>query len=72
MQIVFLGDNLHEMSKPIFGKSKNNIVSLSSVKFTQRLAKVNLPGAIFPFNYSSSVILFIKILRLAVLDIIHV
>ena len=30
MQIVSLGDNLHEMTKPIFWKNKKNIVSVSS------------------------------------------
>ena len=37
MQVVSLGDNLHEMSKPFSGKNKKNIISLSSAKFAERV-----------------------------------
>ena len=30
MQIVSLGDNLHEMSEPVFWKNKKNAINLSS------------------------------------------
>ena len=54
MQIVSLGDNLHEMSKLVFsketicmkfqsllsGKNKKNIVNLSSAKLAKRVVKV--------------------------------
>ena len=33
MQIVSIGDNLHEMSDPIFWENKKNIINLSSAKF---------------------------------------
>ena len=42
MQIVSNGDNLHEISNPVFWeKNKKNVISLSSVEFTQRVVKVN-------------------------------
>ena len=42
MQIVSTGDNLHEISKPIFSKkNKKNIVKLSSAELAQRVVKVN-------------------------------
>ena len=40
MQIVSLGDNLHEVSDPIFRKNKKNIVSLSSAEFALRVVSV--------------------------------
>ena len=41
MQIVSIGDNLHEMSKPIFcKKGKKNVIDMSSTEFSQRLVKV--------------------------------
>ena len=40
VQIVSRGDNLHEISKPIFWKNKKNIISLSSAEFAQRVVKV--------------------------------
>ena len=33
MQIVSLGDSLHEMSKPILGKNKKNISKYYLLKF---------------------------------------
>ena len=43
MQIVsFGGDNLHEVSDPIFfRKNKKNIISLSSAEFAHSMASVN-------------------------------
>ena len=38
-----LGDNLHEMSKPVSGKNirkKKSIISLSSAEFARRVVKV--------------------------------
>ena len=40
MQIVSLGDNLHEMLKPIFWDKEKNINDLSSAKFVPRAIKV--------------------------------
>ena len=40
MQIVSYGDNLHEMSKPISGKTKENISNLSSVEFAHSMVSV--------------------------------
>ena len=39
MQIVSLGDNLHEMSNPVLGKNKKNIIDLSSAETAQRVVK---------------------------------
>ena len=33
MQIVSIGDNLHEMSNPVLGKNKKNITNLSSAEY---------------------------------------
>ena len=41
MQIVSFRDNLYEMSMPISGKHKKNIISLLSAEFAQRVAVVN-------------------------------
>ena len=43
MQIVSSGDNLHEMTKPIFwkNKEKKNIINLSAAEFAQRVVKVD-------------------------------
>ena len=41
MQFVSLGDNLHEISKPVFWeKSKKKNICLSSIYFAQRVVKV--------------------------------
>ena len=41
MQIVSLGDNLHEMSEPAFWeKNKKNIINLLSAELTQSVVKV--------------------------------
>ena len=42
MQIVSYGDNLHEMSNPIFWKKIRNIINLSSAENGQRVVKVKL------------------------------
>ena len=41
MQIVFNGDNLHEMSSPFFWKNKKNIINLSSAELAKRVERVN-------------------------------
>ena len=42
MQIVSNGDNLHEMSNPVFLEKKSeNFINLSSAEFAQRMIKVN-------------------------------
>ena len=40
MQIVSLGDNLHEMSNPIFRRKYGNIISLSSAEFAHSMVCV--------------------------------
>ena len=35
MQIVSNGDNLHEMSNPVFWEKKNNVSTSSAENFTQ-------------------------------------
>ena len=42
MQIVSLGDNLHEMSNPVFWENKKNIINLPSAESAQRVVKVNI------------------------------
>ena len=42
MQIVSLGDNLHEMSKPIFWIFFLNNINLSSAEIKQRLMKIKM------------------------------
>ena len=42
MQIVSIGDNLHEMSDPVFWEElKNNITDLLSGELAQRVIQVN-------------------------------
>ena len=41
MQIVSNGDNLHEMSNPVFWENKKNITNMSSVELAQRVVKVD-------------------------------
>ena len=33
MQVVSIGDNLHEMSQPVIWENKKNVISLSSAEF---------------------------------------
>ena len=40
MQIVSLGNNLHDMSSLYYGKNKNSTVNLSSAELAQRVEKV--------------------------------
>ena len=40
MQIVSSGDNLHEMSDPVFWENKKNIINLPSAENAQRVVKV--------------------------------
>ena len=40
MQIVSNGENLHEMSKPVFWENKENIINLSPAELAQRVIKV--------------------------------
>ena len=42
MQIVSLGDNLHDMSIPIFwGKTQKSIINLSSSEFAHTVPSIN-------------------------------
>ena len=41
IEIVFTGENLHEMSDPVFW-GKKNITSMSSVELAQRVVNVKL------------------------------
>ena len=45
MQIVSIGDNLHEMSNPVSGKKYENVINLSSAELAQRVVKVK-PNAL--------------------------
>ena len=47
MQIVSLGDNLHEISDPVFWEHKKNITNLSSAEFSQRVVKVKQIATLF-------------------------
>ena len=43
MQIVSNGNNLHEMSNPVFlGKNKKNIINLPSAEFAHRVINVKV------------------------------
>ena len=42
MQIVSLGENLHEMSNPVLWKNKKSIINLSSAENAQKVVKVNI------------------------------
>ena len=41
MQIVSIGDNLHEMSNHVFWENKKYVTYLSSAEFAQRVVMVN-------------------------------
>ena len=44
MQIVSIGDNLHEMSNPVFlGKNTKNIGDWLSAELAQRVVNVKMP-----------------------------
>ena len=36
------GDNLHELSKPVFWENKKNAIIESSAEFAQRVVKINI------------------------------
>ena len=40
MQIVSIGDNLHEMSNPVFWEKKKSITNLSYAELAQAVIKV--------------------------------
>ena len=42
MQNVSNGDNLHELSNPVYGENKKNIINLSAAELAQKVVKVNL------------------------------
>ena len=47
MQIVSIGDNLHDISNPVFWeKYKKNIISLSSAELAKSVIKVNFVGCL--------------------------
>ena len=47
MQIVSLGENLHEVSNLFSGKSKNKIISFSSVKLAPKVVMINKGGTFY-------------------------
>ena len=51
-QIVSLGgDNLHEMSRPVFWKkNKKNIISLSFAECAERIVKINIIIHVLPLQ----------------------
>ena len=40
MQIVSWGDNLHEMSEPIFLENNRNFINLSSAQLAHKVVKI--------------------------------
>ena len=40
MQIVYIGDSLHEMPNPVCRKNKKTITNLSSAESAQRVVKI--------------------------------
>ena len=61
MQIVSLGDNLHEMSKPTLGENKKNI-NLSSAELAKGVVMVKRPSPDKTcLSVLNNVILFLKI-----------
>ena len=52
MQIVSWGDNLHEMSNPVFWlkKIRKNIINLSSAEFAQGVVKLEQLNLVNPCN----------------------
>ena len=47
MRTVSSGYNLHEMSNPVSGKNKKNIINLSFAKLAQRVVKINKTDLFF-------------------------
>ena len=55
MQIVSLGNNLHEMSEPIFSENYENVISLSSAESFQRVvAIIDKYGSKYVGTYSEN------------------
>ena len=44
MQIILNGDNLHEMSTPVFLEKWEKKINSSSAEFAQTAVKVNIEG----------------------------
>ena len=42
MQIVSIGDNLHEMSNPVFWKNKKKFINMLSAELAQKVVKVKM------------------------------
>ena len=42
MQIVSIGDNLHEVSNPVFWENKKNTINLSSAELAYSAVKVKV------------------------------
>ena len=54
MQIISIGDNLHEMSNPILREqNKKNVINLSSAELAQQVLKVNYT-AIYTYSREKS------------------
>ena len=54
MQIISIGDNLHEMSNPILREqNKKNVINLSSAELAQQVLKVNYT-AIYTYSMEKS------------------
>ena len=54
MQIVSIGDSLHEMSSYFSGRSKKNVINLSSAKLAQRV--INVKNFDHLFNSAATVL----------------
>ena len=54
MQIVSIGDSLHEMSSYFSGRSKKNVINLSSAKLAQRV--INVKFFYHLFNSAATVL----------------
>ena len=65
MQIVSNGDNLHEMSNPVFREIKKKIINLSSAELVKGVVKVMLitttaDNVLISFYFSEKLILDIS------------
>ena len=58
MQIVSLGDNLHEMSNPFSGKIKKNLINLSSAESAHSMLSVKAPYKIAADNILNCSVFF--------------
>ena len=50
MQVVSNGDNLHEISNPVFWEKEEKNINLSSAELAQWMVKVN-SDTLIPFSY---------------------